>query len=124
MSKKISVAVLGATGYVGLELVKILINHPNVNINFLGCENVSTIKLDNFKASFKNTNLPKLNLNNKFEPSNCDIVFLALPHGISHKFVYKFFSIILEIHKYHVDFLIKYNIYKVVISEKYIENYS
>ena len=92
MSKKISVAVLGATGYVGLELVKILINHPNVNINFLGCENVSTIKLDNFKASFKNTNLPKLNLNNEFEPSNCDIVFLALPHGISHKFVYKFFS--------------------------------
>ncbi len=39
MNKLISVAVLGSTGYVGLELVKILIRHPNVKINFLGCEN-------------------------------------------------------------------------------------
>ena len=37
MPKKISVAILGSTGYVGLELVKILSQHPNVNIVFLNC---------------------------------------------------------------------------------------
>ena len=39
MKDQLSVAVLGSTGYVGLELVKILVRHPNINIKFLGCEN-------------------------------------------------------------------------------------
>ena len=38
MSSEINVAVLGSTGYVGYELVKMLIKHPKVNINFLGCD--------------------------------------------------------------------------------------
>ena len=38
MSKKVSVAILGSTGYVGLELVKILSKHPNIDIVFLGTE--------------------------------------------------------------------------------------
>ena len=51
MSEKISVAILGATGYVGLELVKILSKHPNVDIVFLGTEkspNISIQKLEEF----------------------------------------------------------------------------
>ena len=43
MSEKISVAILGSTGYVGLELVKILSKHPNVDIVFLGTENSPNI---------------------------------------------------------------------------------
>ena len=35
MSQKVSVAILGSTGYVGLELVKILSKHPEVEIFFL-----------------------------------------------------------------------------------------
>ena len=38
MSSEINVAVLGSTGYVGYELVKMLVKHPKVNINFLGCD--------------------------------------------------------------------------------------
>ena len=44
MNKGISVAVLGSTGYVGLELIKILQQHPNVNILFLGCENFPNLE--------------------------------------------------------------------------------
>jgi len=32
MSKYINVAVVGATGYIGLELIKLLIKHPKVKI--------------------------------------------------------------------------------------------
>ena len=39
MPKKVLVAILGSTGYVGLELTKILSKHPNVEIVFLGSEN-------------------------------------------------------------------------------------
>ena len=52
MPKIISVAILGSTGYVGLELVKILSNHQNVKIVFLGSENTANIpikKIDNKK---------------------------------------------------------------------------
>ena len=33
--KKINIAIAGATGFVGLDLVKILSKHPNVNITNL-----------------------------------------------------------------------------------------
>ena len=33
--KKINTAIIGATGYVGLDLILLLSNHPNVNIKFL-----------------------------------------------------------------------------------------
>ena len=48
MRKIITVAVLGSTGYVGLELVKILTKHPKVKINFLGCENSPNFNINNF----------------------------------------------------------------------------
>ena len=34
-SKKINIVVAGATGYVGLDLVKILSSHPKANIKYL-----------------------------------------------------------------------------------------
>ena len=57
MSEKISVAILGSTGYVGLELVKILSKHPNVDIVFIGTEkspNISIQKIDFEKLNNKN----------------------------------------------------------------------
>ena len=33
MIKKIKIAVIGATGYTGLDLVKLLSKHPKVSIN-------------------------------------------------------------------------------------------
>ncbi|SVD69430.1 uncharacterized protein METZ01_LOCUS422284, partial [marine metagenome] len=39
MKKKITAAVLGSTGYVGLELIYILSRHSGIKIIFLGSEN-------------------------------------------------------------------------------------
>ena len=47
MKNKIRVAVLGSTGYVGMELVKILSNHTYVDINFLGSETIHDTYLNN-----------------------------------------------------------------------------
>ena len=33
--KKINIAVAGATGFVGLDLINILSKHPNVNLKYL-----------------------------------------------------------------------------------------
>ena len=40
MKTKISIAVLGSTGYVGLELVYLLSKREDVSIDFLGSENL------------------------------------------------------------------------------------
>ena len=90
MKKILSVAVLGSTGYVGLELVKILIRHPNIKIKFLGCENSPSKDIREFDQNIVIDTLPKLDLNNNFDPKNYDLVFLSLPHGVSHKFVKNF----------------------------------
>ena len=82
MSSKINVAVLGSTGYVGYELVKILINHPKVKINFLGCDSKINDTIFNEDKNLEFSKLPKLSLNIDFDVSNSDVVFLALPHGV------------------------------------------
>jgi len=87
MKGLLSVAVLGSTGYVGLELVKILIRHPNFQIKFLGCENSPSKDISQFDQNIVIDTLPKLDLNNNFDPNKYDLVFLSLPHGVSHTLV-------------------------------------
>ena len=92
MNKVINVAVLGSTGYVGLEIVKILVNHPHIKINFLGCENISNQNEINLTQDKNFIDLPKLSLNKDFETTISDAVFLALPHGVSQNYVKKYFN--------------------------------
>jgi len=92
MSKKVSVAILGSTGFVGLELIKILSKHPNVNIVFFGTENNSEILLKDIDPSINLPNNPSTKLNKSLDPSSVDTVFLALPHGVSHQYVKSFYD--------------------------------
>ena len=64
MQKKLNVAVLGSTGYVGLELIKLLSKHPNVKINFLGSEHPKQ-SLSKINSKFNKINLKS---NQTFDP--------------------------------------------------------
>ena len=87
MKNKISSAVLGSTGYTGLELIHILSNHPNVSIKFLGSNSFSGDKINKFDKRITNEFLPKLDLVKNIDLSNIDVLFLALPHFVSQEFV-------------------------------------
>ena len=91
MKNIIRVAVLGSTGYVGSELVRILSLHKKVRITFLGSEKKDSSIL---KKIYKNSKykLPTLDYNKNFHSEICDLVFLSLPHGISNVYVKKFFN--------------------------------
>ena len=120
MSKKISVAILGSTGYVGLELVKILSKHPSVDIVFIGTENLPNISLQKLDSSISSSNLPNTQLNRDFDCNSADTVFLALPHSVSNKYVKLFYDKI-QIIDLSADFrLDDYEIYK----ENYGANHS
>ena len=112
MSEKNSVAILGSTGYVGLELVKILSKHPNVDIIFLGTENSPNISIQKFDSSIDSSNIPNTLLNRDFDYNKADTVFLALPHNISNEYVKLFYNKV-QIIDLSADFrLDDYEIYK------------
>ena len=112
MSKKVSVAILGSTGYVGLELTKILSKHPNVEIVFLGSENNPETSIAKAGKLVLNKKLPLTKLNKNFDYKSADTVFLALPHGISNEFVKLYYNKI-QIIDLSADFrLDDYEIYK------------
>ena len=92
MKNKIKVAVLGSTGYVGMELVKILSNHSFVDINFLGSETSHGSYLNNIDNTQEYNQLPLLKPNDSFNAEDSDYVFLALPHAVSNKYVKKYFD--------------------------------
>ena len=87
MERKIKAAILGCTGYTGLELIKIIINHKNMIIDFLGSQNNYGHSIDEFDSSLKNTNLPKLEKFENINFSNLDVVFFALPHNLSQNII-------------------------------------
>ena len=78
---KLNVLIAGSTGYIGVQLTKLLIKHKNVSIKYL-CGNTSVgKKISFFDQSIKSNNLPLIVKFNKKYLNNVDVVFTALPNG-------------------------------------------
>lgn len=79
----IKAAVLGATGYAGIELVRLLSNHPDVSIELLGSKSFSGKKISEVYQNFEHVldkECAELDID---EAAKCDVAFTALPHGAS-----------------------------------------
>lgn len=80
----LKVGVIGATGYTGEELVKILLNHPKVKITSLAAKIEKERKFSEIFSKFLGTcDIECKNLDVNEVAAKCDILFLALPHGVS-----------------------------------------
>ncbi|MEM2321443.1 MAG: N-acetyl-gamma-glutamyl-phosphate reductase [Candidatus Bathyarchaeia archaeon] len=82
------VGVFGASGYVGGELLRILLSHPKVDVatatsNTYAGEYVYRVH-PNLRGQ---TTLKFVKSNPESISSSCDILFVATPHGVSSKFV-------------------------------------
>ena len=78
---KLNALVAGSTGYIGIQLIKLLINHKFINIKYL-CGNSSVgKKISNYDKSFSRKNLPKIIKFDKKLLKDVDVVFTALPNG-------------------------------------------
>ena len=83
--RKLNVLVAGSTGYIGIQLVNILLKHRYVKIKYL-CGNTSIGKnISSYDSRLKNKKLPKIvKFNYKFL-KDIDIIFTALPNGEAQK---------------------------------------
>jgi len=80
--KKINIVVAGATGYVGLDLIKFLSRHPKVNIKYLCAQKKIGKNIQFFDKRIKKK-LPKISNLKSVEWNKVDILFTALPTGES-----------------------------------------
>ena len=81
---KLNVLVAGSTGYIGVQLIKLLLKHKNIKIKYL-CGNSSIGKTISFYDKTIKKKLPRISKLNKFKMNECDIIFTALPNGDAQK---------------------------------------
>ena len=89
MKDSLNIAIAGATGYVGLELIKILSKHPKAKIIYLCAQKSLGKSVYSLDKNIKKRNLPKISNFKKINLNKIDILFTALPNGEAQKIVKK-----------------------------------
>ncbi len=86
MDKK-KIGIIGATGYTGSELMRILPQHPHVEVTTITSESRAGEKFSEVHPFFEGIADQVLIKSDAINVKDLDLVFLALPHGISMDFV-------------------------------------
>lgn len=83
----LNVAVVGATGYTGVEIIKILLRHPRVRITSLTAKVDKPVKIqEEFPELAGLIDMECGNLDVDQVCGQADFIFLALPHTVSLRF--------------------------------------
>jgi N-acetyl-gamma-glutamyl-phosphate reductase len=92
--QRLPVGIIGASGYGGVQLVRLLQDHPNVEIAYLGGDSSAGKSYDDLYPHFKGAIAPLT-----IEPievdriaERCRAVFLALPNGLAYDLAPKLLS--------------------------------
>ncbi len=84
----LKVAVIGATGYTGEELVKILAHHSSVELTYVSGKEDRLKKIQEIFPYLRGAvDLECRSFNQDDAIKNADLVFLSLPHTVSMKYV-------------------------------------
>jgi N-acetyl-gamma-glutamyl-phosphate reductase len=89
MAEKAKIGVLGASGYTGAELVRLLLRHPQVEIALLTADRRAGKAMADVFPQFSPYPLPALTAieGADWKALALDLVFCALPHGTTQKVI-------------------------------------
>lgn len=82
---KIKVGIAGASGYTGQELVRLLVQHPNVQLEKLTSGTYAGRRFSDIFPSFiGHTDIKFSEMSNLSDlAESCDVILCAMPHGIA-----------------------------------------
>src|SRR6185369_11111843 len=94
MAQKAKIGILGASGYTGSELVRMLLRHPRVEIALLTADRSAGKAMRDVFPQFSPFELPKLVAIDGVDwvGAGLDLIFCALPHATTQKVVSAIFA--------------------------------
>jgi N-acetyl-gamma-glutamyl-phosphate/LysW-gamma-L-alpha-aminoadipyl-6-phosphate reductase len=102
------VGVVGASGYVGGELLRLLVVHPKVEVNMVTSRQKAGEYVHRIHPSLKGfVDLTFSPLDIEKLVNSCDIVFTSVPHGKSNKIVKELYGRGIKIIDLSADFRLK-----------------
>lgn len=84
-----SIAILGASGYTGAELIRLIAEHPDMTITALGAHSKAGQTIAQVFPHLRHLTLPTLLQIDKIDFANIDLCFCALPHKTSQEVISK-----------------------------------
>ncbi|OUD08614.1 N-acetyl-gamma-glutamyl-phosphate reductase [Marivivens niveibacter] len=82
-----NVAILGASGYTGAELVRIIATHPSLRVAALSADRKAGMEMSDVYPHLRHLDLPQLCTIEEIDFEQIDLAFAALPHGLSQALV-------------------------------------
>ncbi len=111
-NKQIDVAIVGVSGYTGLELIKILINHPNFNITYVS-NSEGGVDIEQLHPMLNGVCDMKVQKANATEIAKvAQLVFLALPHKTSMGFAKQLLEKDLKVVDLSADYRLELELYE------------
>src|SRR5690606_27979592 len=83
VSDPIKVGIVGATGYTGVELLRLLAQHPNAEIVAVTSRQESGLPVADLFPSLRGHVDISFQSSDDAPLSDCDVVFFATPHGVA-----------------------------------------
>jgi len=78
-----NIAILGASGYTGAELVRLIATHPSMTITALSGDRKAGMEMADVFPHLRHLDLPKLVKIDQIDFDDVDLAFCALPHATS-----------------------------------------
>jgi len=81
--KQIKVGIVGGTGYTGVELLRLLAQHPNVQLQAITSRKEDGLPVADMYPSLRGRVDLKFQTPDTAKLDECDVVFFATPHGVA-----------------------------------------
>tara|TARA_Y100001934_G_scaffold192118_1_gene226489 strand:- start:2741 stop:3778 length:1038 start_codon:yes stop_codon:yes gene_type:complete len=80
----IKVGIVGGTGYTGVELLRILVHHPETELKVITSRSEEGVRVDDMYPNLRGYTDLAFTVPDADALGECDVVFFATPHGVAH----------------------------------------
>lgn len=86
-SERLRIGILGASGYTGADLVRLLLRHPNADLRVLTADRHAGKPMEAVYPHLGGFDLPDLVRVDEADWASLDVVFCGLPHGTTQEII-------------------------------------